>query len=42
VTADEILLFLNDNRIFDVSMEEARYLVAYFDTDEDMRLNYKE
>ncbi len=42
VTAEEIVTFLNDNRIYDVSVVEARYLVDYFDIDEDHKLSYKE
>jgi hypothetical protein len=33
---------MNDNRIYDVSIAEAHYLVDYFDIDEDHKLSYKE
>lgn len=40
VTAEDIMLFLHDNRIYDVAPLEARYLVDYFDADEDHRLAF--
>lgn len=42
ITADELIQFLGDNRIYDVSVEEGRHLVAYFDSDDDGRLSYSE
>ncbi len=36
------MLFMKQNRIYDVTYEEAKYLVDYFDTDDDHALSYKE
>jgi Ca2+-binding EF-hand superfamily protein len=42
ITPEEIIQFLRDNRVYDVTFEEAKYLVEYFDTDDDFALCYKE
>ena len=42
VSAEEIMDFLKENRVYDVTYEEARYLIDYFDTDDDHFLCYKE
>jgi Ca2+-binding EF-hand superfamily protein len=42
VTAEEIVGFLRDNQIYDVQIGEAKWLVEYFDCDEDAKLNYAE
>lgn len=31
----EILEFLRDNKVYGVTLEEAQYLINYFDTDDD-------
>lgn len=31
VTPEEVLQFLNENRIFDVSLNELRYVIDFFD-----------
>ena len=42
VTPRSILAFLNDNRVFDVSLIELDYIVRYFDSDGNGRLSYSE
>jgi hypothetical protein len=42
VCAAEIIQFLQENRVYDATLDEAKYVVNYFDTDEDSRLSYKE
>ena len=42
ISPEEILEFLRDNRVYDVTYEEAKYIVDYFDTDDDHALCYKE
>jgi Ca2+-binding EF-hand superfamily protein len=42
ITADELLAFLKDNRMFDVSLNEASYIIEYFDCNSLGKLNYTE
>lgn len=42
ITAEEIVQFLKENRHFDVGIEEVRYIVDFFDCDEDRKLSYSE
>ena len=40
--AEEIMEFLRDNKIHNVTMEEALYLIRFFDSDDDNKLSYSE
>jgi len=42
VNAQELIDYLRDNRIFGVSLEEANYVINFFDSDQDGRLAYAE
>ena len=42
VNAQELIDYLRDNRIFGVSLEEANYVINFFDSDQDGLLAYAE
>ena len=42
VSAEDLVAFLSENRIFDVAAHESRYFIDYFDADEDHRLSFAE
>lgn len=42
ISADELQAFLKENRIFDVSQHELKYLIDYFDCNSIGKLNYSE
>ena len=42
VTPEGLLAFLNENRVYDVEIEELAYIVSYFDSTGTGRLNFPE
>jgi Ca2+-binding EF-hand superfamily protein len=42
INAQEIQDYLRENNIFGVTLDEAEYIVRFFDSDEDMKLCYSE
>ena len=42
IVAEEIVEFLGDNKIQGVTLDEAQYLVKFFDSDDDQKLSYPE
>lgn len=42
IAVDEILDFLRENQIYGTTYDEAKYLVNFFDSDSDAKLNYSE
>lgn len=42
VVAEEIVEYFKENKIYSVTLNEAQYLITFFDSDEDRRLSYAE